>query len=660
MVSEISSTTVCAFSPLADKFALCTENRLRIWDTTTGKSIAEFVDTKGSVATSLCWISEAPKRKSRKKQKTSTDTALVAVGTSSGEVVIWDLLQGKIRVRLEQSGHKSAVSSITCIRGKALCTSGVDGKILQWNISSGQLLHSFPTENKPVRCVKVPANNDSLLISATSSLKIWDLSSKSVVQKCTGHSTPVNCIDICETRDLMVTSAENDRFVNLWSLSSSKGTQESLYPLVAPSAPQKVAMCEFENGVYHVLGVQQDNFVFIWSLSSKAFKSRSRKPLAPSTIISGENKAPLPVLSAVFQRDSKGSITIATGSMVAPTFKKISYVSENGELKARILDRPESHLFLSSKVEATSTTTVSGVHVASADQVATGTLRSKSMQSRTEKHLDVAIVKPGAELSMEERLKALELSEHDEKLQPTVESIQGVLVQGLQANDKQLINSALNISNVATIHNTVSKLPTTTIFPLLTYISNRLRSKPTAAGTPLVAWLRELLSQHASYLMSSPEVRTQLAAIYQHLDSRLASFKRLLKLHGRVELLLSQISDKEATLASTSRLTPQVEFDEQDYIDEDEREESEHEGQSEEEGSTEPSANDSSEESDSESNNSEGTDVEIEYGENNVESENTDASTSESEREESDEDAADHESSDSEQNSDDEKYMQEE
>jgi len=66
----------------------------------------------------------------------------------------------------------------------------------------------------------------------------------------------------------------------------------------------------------------------------------------------------------------------------------------------------------------------------------------------------------------------------------------------------------------------------------------------------MVIWIRTILIEHTSYLMTLPDLVKSLSGLYLIVDSRLTVFKKLLKLSGRMDLLLSQISASRATHVS--------------------------------------------------------------------------------------------------------------
>lgn len=68
----------------------------------------------------------------------------------------------------------------------------------------------------------------------------------------------------------------------------------------------------------------------------------------------------------------------------------------------------------------------------------------------------------------------------------------------------------------------------------------RAKAKP-SRGLMLIAWVKAVLSSHASYLMTVPDVAQKLAPLYSLVDARVSVFQRLLSLSGRLDLIMTQV-----------------------------------------------------------------------------------------------------------------------
>jgi hypothetical protein len=66
----------------------------------------------------------------------------------------------------------------------------------------------------------------------------------------------------------------------------------------------------------------------------------------------------------------------------------------------------------------------------------------------------------------------------------------------------------------------------------------KLEKRP-ASSPILVRWIRAVLTSHTAFLMSVPDLAERFAGLYQTIDARVGAYKKLLRLYGRVELLLA-------------------------------------------------------------------------------------------------------------------------
>jgi len=139
---------------------------------------------------------------------------------------------------------------------------------------------------------------------------------------------------------------------------------------------------------------------------------------------------------------------------------------------------------------------------------------------------------------------------------PQANSIQIVLQQAIHNRDKVLLESCLSISDPVVISNTMERLATATVIPFIEEVVKRFQDSPNR-GLLLNVWLRAALRFHAPYLMSVPDLVKTLSSLYLVVDSRLASYNRLLKLSGRLDLLTSQIQQYKKQTA----VNPGSQFD---------------------------------------------------------------------------------------------------
>ncbi|KAK2708665.1 WD repeat-containing protein 43-like [Artemia franciscana] len=118
-------------------------------------------------------------------------------------------------------------------------------------------------------------------------------------------------------------------------------------------------------------------------------------------------------------------------------------------------------------------------------------------------------------------------------------SVARLLLQGVQSGDEKILQQVLQKTDKNVIDDTVRKLPIQTIVPLLTLLTQNLHSR-TSFYHASAQWLQKLLTVHASYLSTCPDIMDQLVPLSNTLSERGGLFKRMCFLKGRLNLLFER------------------------------------------------------------------------------------------------------------------------
>lgn len=176
------------------------------------------------------------------------------------------------------------------------------------------------------------------------------------------------------------------------------------------------------------------------------------------------------------------------------------------------------------------------------------------------------------EETMEDKLIALNLISHspeeetmgnNKAMVPRADSLQVLLSQALHSEDNSLIEQCLRIQDRKMISKTIQRLQPADAAKFLVISISKLESKPQRAIN-LVPWVRAVLLQHASYLMSNPSMRPVLLSLYQIIEARVATFGPLVSLSGRLDLIMAQISANESQEKDPENLDGAVIYEEED------------------------------------------------------------------------------------------------
>uniref|UniRef100_L2FLS9 Small nucleolar ribonucleoprotein complex component n=1 Tax=Colletotrichum fructicola (strain Nara gc5) TaxID=1213859 RepID=L2FLS9_COLFN len=141
---------------------------------------------------------------------------------------------------------------------------------------------------------------------------------------------------------------------------------------------------------------------------------------------------------------------------------------------------------------------------------------------------------------------------------PSLSSLSTVLTQALKTEDNDLLESCLQVNQVATIQQTIE----------------RLDSSLAGAGPSLMVWVKWTLVSHGGALAVQPKVLERLLALQKVLNERSRGLPSLLALKGKLDMLEAQMSiRKERT--RRSRHARHDDDDEDDDEDEEDLKEKE-------------------------------------------------------------------------------------
>jgi len=256
-------------------------SQLQIWDTFSSENTHSFSEPKhlSRRYTSIALYTHTQDKKSRGKESEIAQK-FVGLGTDKGSIVIWDLVSGAI---LENwSGktkvHQKSVTSLA-FSESVLYSCSEDGQVVEWDVSTGKVNHSWVGEKHGgLSCIAI---NPSQTVLATASLtiKLWDLSSKQVLVKLTGHTSPVNCM-LFSVDGLYLITSSTDRYINVWSTDPDRKDKAPIRVLPCESTPRVLQWNRHQPTEdlqqYDVLAVLQSGIVNIWSINPKKRKKKRR------------------------------------------------------------------------------------------------------------------------------------------------------------------------------------------------------------------------------------------------------------------------------------------------------------------------------------------------------------------------------------------------
>ena len=563
---------------------LSADGRLRLWDAATGKQRQQYTEPDHLVQsyTSLAWAPASGKRhgKKRAKKAKASPPSLIALGTDDGVAVLWDLVRAEVVQRFgaeDATGHTGRVNDVLFSPdGATLYTCAEDKRVMTWDVGTGA------ATGKPLKAGKsaahrmaVTADGDVLAVAGLQ-IKLWDTSSRKSSRRLSGHALPVTCIAFSPDGQLLVSGC-GDRFLSIWDASPESESTAALLALSMEGTPLSACIAEPGGGAQELLCMDDTGAATVWRIEGEVGEGTPPKCTVRVDSAADDGADSDALFAAGFA--GSGQIALAHGSEMKPMIRRTAYVDAEGAMADVSVPAVGAAGGLISDDAAAS------AKRARTDSGQVTVLGAADMPTSARVSVGGASAEAGEEseeLSLGERVDrmALDRDEEDEEgdgaaprrrkggaAAPTAGSLASLLVQALQSDDSALLGECLGVTDPRTIAATVGRLPSSCVQPLLITLVEKFQSRPHKSHM-LVAWIREILLAHASYLITVPNLLDSLAGLYQTVDSRLASFKRLNKLSGRLELLLAQVEKQSVGGAADDAQQQVAVYHEEDEEDE--------------------------------------------------------------------------------------------
>ncbi|EAX00523.1 hCG16536, isoform CRA_b [Homo sapiens] len=422
--------------------------------------------------------------------------AYFALASTDGHLRVWETANNRLHQEYVPSAHLSG--TCTC---------------LAWAPARLQAKESPQRKKRKSEAVGMSNQTDLLALgTAVGSILLYSTVKGELHSKLihfTGHATPVSSLMFTTIRPpnesqpfdgitglYFLSGAVHDRLLNVWQVRSENKEKSAVMSFTVTDEPVYIDLTLSENKEEPVklAVVCRDGQVHLFEHILNGY---CKKPLTSNCTIQiatpGKGKKstpkPIPILAAGFCSD-KMSLLLVYGSWFQPTIERVVRTPVmNSEAKVLVPGIPGHHAAIKPAPPQT-------------EQV-----ESKRKSG-------------GNEVSIEERLGAMDIDTHKKgKEDLQTNSFPVLLTQGLESNDFEMLNKVLQTRNVNLIKKTVLRMPLHTIIPLL----------------------QEL-----------PDLVPQLGTLYQLMESRVKTFQKLSHLHGKLILLITQVTASEKTKGATS------------------------------------------------------------------------------------------------------------
>lgn len=571
------------------------DGRLRAWQLASQTvEINQDIETSsGDFITCFAW--SYPKGK-------ASEGKHIAFGTKLGNVIIVDLATEEVEHSL--SKHKGSVNSVAySTDNNKLYTCSDDKKIIEWSTKTGAILKEWRGDKSKVQSMCVAGKK--YLASAARGVSIWDQSNRQLLQSTLVHENLVYALKSSKSGQFIVSAAERERHIYVWLTNSIVVNEEDMtcnpicnLVLSSPSIFVDVAHTAVMKKYTYVLSINEEKNINIFQvpltdketakqLEKKYSEMTNNKRIQSSCEIklTNKDKKYVNIIAAFFTKDNVNEVQIVYGSELNPQFVTVSLVEDSGDsgsdeydglvlrskINVKVDDSPASKISLETRASGMESATlshsnnrvkisgpldVSGAPSSDMSSELNVNGKGSNSSSSSSKNNNAGNDHEQQQISLRDQLKSYYINDdnavdndsaggdrngNSKYSSQKADTLAKLLVQALHSDDKQLLEDVLSNTNETVITNTVRYLPTPYVLTFLTKLVNNFQANPNK-GLQLVPWLRAITNIHASYLMTVPDLVDSLGGLYQLVDSRLSVFKRLLKLNGRLDLILSQIT----------------------------------------------------------------------------------------------------------------------
>ncbi|XP_059641868.1 uncharacterized protein LOC132283853 [Cornus florida] len=563
-----------SFTPEGDHLAILSSNGVvKIWNTSNGSLLAEWKQSDGDSDISFSRMACSFLGKKRRREGA---TFLLALGTKTGEILAINVFTGERKWRSTGS-HPGGIAGLSFAnRGRSLYTVGTNGIASEMNSETGACVRELKV-SKTLISSSVCSCDEKFLAVAGSKIRVLSWENGKELLKFSTDMGPVQYISIADEAKSIITSESNVKHLQLWKYDLSTKAVSKGHVLSMRHPPIILECkngCSREDGLV-VLSVSESGIAYVWNL-----ENISPEEINPTRVIFKTNKAETDLQNSGSTRksgtsfiaarlhdieaDGRVKALFAYGSLDSPQFSFLE-INNPGE-DIVLAARDETRKSTAQGVQEDGVLAEKGLNILELEAVAAPIQNKKTKKKRTASDLGLADTENPVgngiqettdgvqvdddlnEPTMGEKLASLNLLDNNDVMSlekqessqhrkpPSADSIHVLLKQALHADDRSLLLNCLYTQDEKVIANSVSLLNPSDILKLLESLIYFIQSR----GAVLVCalpWLRSLLLQRASGILSQESSLLALNSLYQLIDSRVSTFHPALQLSSCIDLL---------------------------------------------------------------------------------------------------------------------------
>ncbi|KAL3511865.1 hypothetical protein ACH5RR_024582 [Cinchona calisaya] len=581
MAKEKLKSLITAFTPDGNYLAILSpDGTVKVWNTSNGSQFAEWSGTEEISDVSFSCMACSFIGKMRRKER---GTCLVALGTNNGDISVVNISVGQMMWK-STAHHPGGVASLSFgSKGGRLHAVGKSGGASEMMSETGELTREFKISKKSIAAVAYLCE-DKIVAAIGHNIRILSWDDGKEVLKFSSNLDQLRSISSSDDAQFIVASGVGEKSLHVWKCNF--GTRDVSNGLVLPLKHRPLRIecknsCDGEDGLI-VLSVSEAGVVYLWKLKSVSDEVNPTKisikddtSEADSLTSGGAKKNRVSIIAArIHALENCGLVKalISFGSVDSPQFSIVD------------IDRPDQEIIITATdiaMQENGLQVEEGLsnqkekprkkRAASDLEIASGTDNGHG-DAKDGIHIDYDLDEP----TMGDKLANLNLVEvaakSQEKIEsspctqpPSADSIHVLLKQALHADDRALLIDCLYRQDEKVVANSVSLLNPSDVLKLLQSLVSIIQSRGAVLVCAL-SWLRSLLLQHASGIMSQESSLLALNTLYQLIESRVSTFNQTLQLSSSLDLLYAGTVDDG--IDENEIITPAF-YEDKDESDED-------------------------------------------------------------------------------------------
>ncbi|XP_014515736.1 WD repeat-containing protein 43 isoform X2 [Vigna radiata var. radiata] len=558
---ESKKHVLTAFTPNGDYAAIMSANgTAKIWNTSTGHLLAEWKPSdEDNDPRYSCIASSYTGKKFRKEQ----GTFLLALGTIDGRVLAIDVSTGDRKLITSYPGEICGLSFAN--KGHVLRIVGRNGMAYEVNTETGQLLKEFKVSKKSITSLAF-SHDEKYLAIVSSKIRVisWEIGKE--VLKFPNDLGNVQHISISNDAKSLVTFDFEGKHLHVWKCDLNSGNvgRGPTLPLRHPPVALDCRRgCNKEEDIV-LLAVSSRGSAYIWNFN--AFSEDQMQPTKLTTKTKtvetdkenggSSKKRHTSIIASRLQpiaEDKQVKAIVTYGSLDHPQFSFVN-ISNSGEtIVLNVEDETDSVHQHGSPSEISMESKKTKKRQAPSDPDVTTDVVDLDQHEAAE---GVLLNNDLDEPTMGEKLASLSLLEENkfrsDKEQeaavsvkpPSADSVHVLIKQALNADDRTLLLDCLYTQDEKVIRKSIAQLNPSNVLKLLCSLISIIESRGAILACAL-PWLKYLLLQHASGILSQESSLKALNSLYQLIESRVSTFKSAIQLSSCLDILYSGVIVEE-------------------------------------------------------------------------------------------------------------------